>query len=57
MKLRGAIAVLTHKESRKVCSGHEEDNWRMSDCDMRVKIRDVDKRLEKCKKNQSKKVN
>ena len=52
MKLRGAIAGVTHKEFKKVWDGHEEANRRMLDCDMRVKIRDVDKRLETCKKNQ-----
>ena len=52
MKLGCPIAGVTRKEFKKVWDVHEEANWRMSDCDMQVKIRDIDIRLRECKRNQ-----
>ena len=50
-KLRKALRG-THKEFKRVWPGHTPKNWRMSDRDVREKIRDTEKELEEYKERQ-----
>ena len=54
-KLRKAAPGVTHQELARVWAGHEEDNWKLTDRDMRDKLREVNKRIKAYEKVQDRK--